>query len=121
MPQRQISFLIALLIATTSLHLNAKYYPTDDSFQPTYGDTPIEAEDRLASGLPIVFEDAGIFELELIDNVSDQRAIELIKKRKEIIKMARKLPKPKKHQAFELAHGIGVKNALFLSQFISLD
>ena len=78
-----------------------------------------DPESCFAAGGVVPLIDSELFELELISGISETTAINLLEKREAIIDRATQLPFDKRHQAFELAKGIGPKKAELLGKRFS--
>lgn len=120
MIRHQCSFAIVLaavcLIRSILTALPGRQLPPE-SIHRTF---KINSEARFALGDKIPFSDAFLYDLELIDGISDAIGTELIEKRSEILKAASGLPEQEKHRSFEIAKGVGKKTALKLNRYLIL-
>ena len=80
--------------------------------------TPPNPEAQLAAGQPLLLKQSRLVDLELIPQVNDRRALQILENKRRIEKRAHIKPE-EGCAAFEIVHGIGEKTAEFLCDWLS--
>jgi hypothetical protein len=95
--------------------------PTDTNIVQIFAEQVADPESILSVGRRLNLEHLDMYSLELIPNVSDTLARNILERHREIIEMARTLRPGQKHRAFEIAPGVGLKTAKELGRSIDMS